>query len=468
MSCGSESSSTTQPSSTTAVETSAVATSTSIADTTPPPTTVEATTSSAPATTTVAPEELPPYWAIPAGIEVAVATDDGLHLLTGGSDRIINDGAFDRVVADPEGGAWLVQERSDSGSQTIRRVDDTGGDEVIVSADPETFLQLHDSGVVDGHPTMFFNVNLVRRGFGDPEQLDELYALDLTTRERRKITDVGGWETSIDVKYGGGKLVGIWTSEALVEPWSVDLDGQIDVIDFESLGLATSYTDDPQAPQSLTISADGSRVAWVTWNIAEGQSLGQRLEIVGTDGSNPRQFTLPAGPAGPGALVDRGDHLVVDSWRYIDGGATPAALIDPETGGMLVLPIEGPTAASGEWVEPPQWPITSPVAEDVTAEVRELEPQWADQPNDYADSLAQVLIADDGDGECASNARTFPNYAPGDGPFFIELRQFCDDAGAGAWYEVVVLGPMPDGSITAGATRRVMCRRGVTPDGLCV
>ncbi|MEP7202982.1 MAG: hypothetical protein ABI894_10250 [Ilumatobacteraceae bacterium] len=38
---------------------------------------------------------------------------------------------------------------------------------------------------------------------------------------------------------------------------------------------------------------------------------------------------------------------------------------------------------------------------------------------------------------------------------------------AGALYEVTVVGPQPDGSITGNATRRTLCWRGVTADGLC-
>ena len=46
--------------------------------------------------------------------------------------------------------------------------------------------------------------------------------------------------------------------------------------------------------------------------------------------------------------------------------------------------------------------------------------------------------------------------------------QSCDDSVAGDWYEVTVVGPQPDGSLTGGASRRILCWRGVTPDGLCV
>ncbi|MDP9463379.1 MAG: hypothetical protein M3P52_02045, partial [Actinomycetota bacterium] len=423
------------------------------------------TTTSAPTTTTEAEPTRPTrYWDVPAGIEVAVAAEDGLHLLTGSDDRIIHPGLFDKVVAEPTGDGWFVQEDS----ATIRHIGDDGSDEVVVSAEAETFVQLHDAGMVDGQVTVFYNVNLVRSGFGDPESLDELFALDLATGERRKITDVGGWETSIDVKYGEGNLVGVWASEALVEPWSVDLGGRLDSIDIEKVGLATSYSDDPAAPRALAISADGSRVSWVSWNIPDGQFVSQRLVSANTDGSDVREFTLPEGPARADDIVDRGDYLVAGSWRLGDGSRTPAALIDAETGGMLVLPVEGPAAARGQWTEPPQWAIPSPVTEDITEEIRALEPQWTGAPFAYEEALTDLLIGDDTEGECASTARSFPDYGPGDGPFYIELRQFCDDSVAGSWYAVTVVGPMPDGSLTGGATRRTLCRRGVTSDGLCV
>jgi hypothetical protein len=33
---------------------------------------------------------------------------------------------------------------------------------------------------------------------------------------------------------------------------------------------------------------------------------------------------------------------------------------------------------------------------------------------------------------------------------------------------MTLVGPQPDGSITGGATRRTLCWRAVSPDGLCV
>ncbi len=139
---------------------------------------------------------------------------------------------------------------------------------------------------------------------------------------------------------------------------------------------------------------------------------------------------------------------------------------------MLVLPIGGPAAASGQWRQSPQWPIASPVTEDVTAQIHALEPQWADGRDnfDYAKALTDLLLADEADStdECTSTARIFPNTGLGDGPFYIEMRQFCDDAVAGVWYEVVIVGPQPDGSLTGGASRRALCWRGVNPDGVCV
>jgi hypothetical protein len=111
------------------------------------------------------------------------------------------------------------------------------------------------------------------------------------------------------------------------------------------------------------------------------------------------------------------------------------------------------------------------VTNDITEQIKALEPQWtgAQTNGDYAQALADVLLGQEtGADECASKARTFPDTSIGDGAFYIEMRQFCDDSVAGDWYEVYVLGPMPDGSITGGATRRILCWRGVTPDGLCV
>ena len=81
---------------------------------------------------------------------------------------------------------------------------------------------------------------------------------------------------------------------------------------------------------------------------------------------------LPNGPTEIRDLVDRGDYLV------LTGIQTPSSLIDAETGGMLTLPIVGPAAAAGEWGESPRWAIPGAVAEDVTDEIRALEPTVGD------------------------------------------------------------------------------------------
>ncbi len=412
------------------------------------------------------PARVAAIWAIPDGIEVAVASEGGLHLLTGSDNRIISADVFDDVVADPRGDGWLVVNSSDfedtATPPTIRRIGNDGTDEVVLTADTGTYLQLHDAAVIDGQPTVFYNLNLLRE-VPQVEVLDELYSLNLSTGDGQKITDVGGWETGVNLTYGGGILAGIWSSEATVTPWSIDLDGNLDPIEFPLVGLATEYVDDPAAPVALSISADGAGLSWVTKTNIDGQDGSQQLVIAATDGSNRREFTLPGGPAVIYDIVDLGDYLVTSS-----RSSTAGALVDAETGGMLWLPVDGPVAAAGEWAQSPRWAIPGPVAEDVTEQIRDLEPQWTSGQAPFEEALAQVLLGDDGGGECASLARTFPDYSIGDGWFYIELRQFCDDSGAGYLYAVGVLGPMPDGSRTGGATRRVLCRRGVTTDGLCV
>jgi hypothetical protein len=274
----------------------------------------------------------------------------------------------------------------------------------------------------------------------------------------------------VSVSYGGGILAGVWGSEAQVKPWSVDLRGNLDPVDVEQVGLETFYPDsleEPAAPTALTISADGARITWVSRNRADGIDVNQHVVIVDRDGSNRHEFTLPVAPTRVYGLTDRGQYLVAGSL-----GSEPSALVDTETGGLLVLPLAGPAAATGQWTESPQWPIPSSVTEDVTQEIRSQEPQWATghAGSDYAQALADLLVTNDANStdECTSTARTFPNTTSGDGPFSIELRQFCDDSVAGAWYDVTLVGPQPDGSITGGATRRTLCWRAVSPDGLCV
>jgi hypothetical protein len=441
------------------------ASSTTVADTTPPATTT--TTTEAP-TTTVAPTPVTaPYWAVPAGIEVAVAGSDGLHLLTGNDDRIISPLLFNDVAADPAGDGWFVEL-----PEAIHHISDDGTDEVAVTAADGTSLQLHDVGLVGGHVTVFYNINRPHDGATDAS-LDEVYASDLVTGNAYKIADAGGWEASVFLRFGGGVLVGLLQAEARTVPWSYDLTGQEGVIDMQPAGLATDYNDDPAGPQALTISPDGARLSWTQWNITdEGQYVSQQLVIATADGASRQEFTLPAGPARAAFLADHGAYVVASSEQSGDLSATPAVLIDAETGGILVLPVAGPAAATGTWTESPRWAIPGPVTNDYTEQIRALEPQWTSgqSSDNYAEALAELLLGQeaDTDDECASTARTFPSTSLGDGPFYIELRQFCDDSVAGDWYEVTVVGPQPDGSLTGGATRRILCWRGVTPDGLCV
>ena len=445
-----------------ATETTAADTTTTATETTPPATTTP--TTEAP-TTTVAPTPVTaPYWAIPAGMEVAVADSDGLHLLTGNDDRILSPGVYNDVAADPAGNGWYVEL-----PEAIHHIRDDGTDEVAVAAADGTRLQLHDVGMVDGHVTVFYNINRPHDGATDVS-LDEVYASDLVTGTAYKIADAGGWEAGVNLRFGGGVLVGLLQAEARTVPWSYDLAGQEGVIDMQPAGLASNYDDDPAGPQALTISPDGTRLSWAHWNITdESQYVGQQLVIASTDGTNRKEYTLPAGPTRAAFLRDHGAYVVASSEQSGDVSATPGMLIDTETGGILVLPIAGAAAATGSWIESPRWAIPGPVTNDYTEQIRALEPQWTGGPQPLEDALAAALLAGEtGEGECASTARTFPSTGLGDGPFYIELRQFCDDSVAGDWYEVAVAGPAPDGTLTGGATRRILCWRGVTPDGLCV
>jgi hypothetical protein len=465
VSCGSPSSTTeSQPTTTQPVPTT-VAASTSTAETTP-----RTTTTSVASTTTAAPSPArpAPYWAIPDGMRVAVAGADGVHLLTGNDDRIIDPGLFDDIAADPNGDGWFVADQA-----TIRHLGDDGSNELVVTAEPDTSLQLHDVGVADGKVTIFYSVDRPQAGASDP-LTDSVYALDVVTGKATKITDAGGWESGVELNFGGGVLVGLLSAEAQVAPFSVDMSGLQDVVNTQLVGLKDVYSDDPAAPWALTISANGDRLSWVAPVMTEdgGNLVGHEVTIAPTDGSEPLTITLPAGPTLMNDIVDYGDYLLLDTNRFGDIQATSGTLVDPATRGILVLPVAGPAAASGRWSEPPRWAIPSTVNESVTEEIKALEPQWADGRDDfdYAKALADLLVGDDVDAtdECASLARTFPNTGIGDGPFYIELRESCDDSVAGAWYEVTIVGPQPDGSLTGGASRRVLCWRGVTDDGICV
>jgi hypothetical protein len=428
----------------------------------------------APTPTTIAkPSQSDPIWAIPDGIEVAVAGADGLHLLTGVDDRVISADVFEDVAADPSGGGWLVQSSADfedpNAPPSIRRIGDDGSDKAVVTAEEGTTLQLHDTAIVDGHATLFYNVNHQHDGALDTTG-DEVFARDLVTGTSRKIAEAGGWESQVVLNFGGDALVGLEHAEGTVIPFSVDLTGHEDAIDMNVVGLAAIYDDNPTAPRAVTISPDGARLSWISSNVTDDLNyIGNHLNIASADWSDSRVVELPAGPTLMNDLIDHGDYLLIDTGFTAEGEMTPGMLVDAETGGILILPTAGPAAATGEWNDVPRWPIPSVVSEDVTNEIRALEPQWAGGPLPYEETLAKVLLGNnDNGGECAAVARSFPTYTSGDGPFWIEFSQPCDDSIAGALYEVTIVGPQPDGSLTGGAMRRVLCKRGVTTDGLCV
>jgi hypothetical protein len=400
-------------------------------------------------------------------MKVAVAGFDGVHLLTGNDDRIINPGVFEDIAADPSGDGWFVEV-----PEAIRHIDDDGTDEVVVTAKDGTWLKLHDVGLVDGHVTVFYNINRQHNG-AEGDTSDEVYATDLVTGDARKITDGGGWESGVELNFGGGVLAGLFSGEASIFPFSVDLSGRQDVVDMQLVGLSDVY-EDPEGPWSLTISPNGDRLSWVSPIMTNdgGNIVGYEVTIAPTEGSEQLAITLPAGPTMMNDLVDYGDYLLVDTNRVGDTGATAATLVDPASRGILVLPVGGPAAATGTWTEPPRWAIPSPVNEDVREQIRALEPQWADGRDNfnYDKALADLLVADGANGidECTATARTFGSSGLGDTPFYIELRQSCDDSVAGAWYEVTIVGPQPDGTLTGGASRRTLCWRAVSEDGTCV
>ena len=188
--------------------------------TTQPTATSTSTTSSAPATTTSLPQPTP------AGepVELLVVDVDGAWLWSSeGQRQLVIDGAVGSAIPDRVGGivyqnvetgAWRANQYDappntaqwkwigTGSAQPIRRVLRPGGTgEIVVEAPPDGALQLLDTAIVDGHPTLayvrtrHFTITIIDENPWWDSRTAELVVHDLTTGAERVVrTQFTGWE----------------------------------------------------------------------------------------------------------------------------------------------------------------------------------------------------------------------------------------------------------------------------------
>jgi hypothetical protein len=73
--------------------------------------------------------------------------------------------------------------------------------------------------LVDGHVTVFYNVNRQHDGFTNDGN-DNVMATDLVTATATRVAEEGGWESTVDFNFGGGNLVGLINAEGTSSPAS--------------------------------------------------------------------------------------------------------------------------------------------------------------------------------------------------------------------------------------------------------
>ena len=162
------------------------------------------------------------------------------------------------------------------------------------------------------------------------------------------------------------------------------------------------------------------------------------------------------------AVMGFGLLMVVPACSSDDEGAA-----SPSTNATVV-----DTTGSGDSAATtPAEPMT--VARDATAEVADLlgTPGPAvERPEELAQALADALTVEPPDEQCEAGAPTavVTSVTPGEPTFaVVGVRVGCDDAVAGARYDLAMEGDDSLGWALSSATRQDICKRGTGGGDLC-
>jgi hypothetical protein len=207
-----------------------------------PTTTDEVTTTTIEETTTTV---AGPTW--PAGLRVAVAAADGVHVAqeTGADVAVAEQVSI--AFALP-GGGFLVQDnggRYDQnsgapiapGATAIRVAGVSGG--VLLAPVGEQWLTLHDVGTLDGALVAVVSIGT---GSTIEDQEEELVLVPVNGGTTRSVGIIGGWESATGRLHLGGRgIVGESFVEALSGPLLLTVDGG-QLVDPAVLGLQREYS----------------------------------------------------------------------------------------------------------------------------------------------------------------------------------------------------------------------------------
>lgn len=220
-----------------------------------------------------------------AGGGVLVASNRGVDLVGAGDGGALTSIPAARAYADGAGGVvfqGLAPPQDEAPSAAIMWLPPDGGDAVTVVPDGAAdAVTLHDAAVIDGLPTAIYT----QRSGRTPDAAEQhLMLLPLPDGEPRALGTVGGFESgAASVSYGGDLVAELHAAGA--STWFVFRTPSGEQVTVPANPLPQ---DEPcggdACPTAMTISDDGSRLAWAG---------GQTVNVAALDDGERRTFQLP-------------------------------------------------------------------------------------------------------------------------------------------------------------------------------
>ena len=251
--------------------TETTAASTSPATSPPVSSSTTETTAAAP-TTTAEPTTTTPSVSRPAG--VLIGNTSGVFFAAPGEEpQPVADGPVLSVRDDLAGG-FVVQFAGPRGRPgVVSHVPAEGNPWIVLSG--EGVVTLEDVERVGGDPIV---IATVRTGVGDPEtERLTLVAVSLTTRERRQVAAVGGWESGaepVSADPEGYVLNSYLEAMSWVE--FLGIDGEARQAPFNP---NPECLDDVTCPRSVVASFEGARLAYLVTVFGDGVADGVDLVV---------------------------------------------------------------------------------------------------------------------------------------------------------------------------------------------
>jgi hypothetical protein len=266
-------------------------------------------------------------------VTMALALDDGTHVAQRRSGERFLDGGIDEW---PKSDTVPLLISEGGGIPTVPLLD---ADKL------DGFVILHDFSVVEGRRLLLYSVDRNSWGGDGDGGNEELFVLDLDTRDSVDLGSIGGWEATTSrltlgssgliIGTGFGACCAPGSFQAFVVPGSPAAAKPLPTL--ADFGLDSARSDDCDCPTGFALNADGTALYW------ESPASSDRPATVMTAPfADPHRHTIVASiPNSPdmgfGVLrIDPGDRGVVVSFgSELSGPLGRPLLVDNDSSTKL-------------------------------------------------------------------------------------------------------------------------------------